>query len=68
MGGANSKDGKGFNPAERSGGADSGFNSLVEDQHVDPKAQESMGVFNQVKDEVKKLKLTDIKIRGIKLE
>ena len=41
------------------------FNSLLEDQHVDPNAHIHMQVFYLVKAEVKKLNLSDVRVRGV---
>lgn len=52
---------------EEAGGQDD-FNSLIPDQHVDVEAPKSMKEFNFVRDKVKKKKIMDIRIRGLKVE
>lgn len=44
------------------------FNSLVEDQHVDPSNKQHMEVFNQVRGEIDKRKYKSFRIRGLKVE
>ena len=59
--------GKNFVPTERSASINNA-NSLVDDAHVDPKAKISNDLFQVAKDELAKMDLKHIRIRGIKHE
>jgi len=59
--------GKNFVPTERHSVA-SNLNSLVDDAHVDSKAKVSNDLFNQAKEELAKMDLKHLKIRGMKCE
>ena len=44
------------------------FNSLVEDQHVNPENQKHMEIFNYVRMEAEKRKYKSLRIRGLKVD
>ena len=58
---------KSSNP-EREATKNSDFNSLVEDAHVNPSAEEHQVVFKQVKAQADKMKFKNLRIRGVKVE
>ena len=53
---------------EREATKGSDFNSLVEDAHVNPTANEHQVVFVQVKDKAAMMKFDSLRIRGLKVE